>query len=373
MKDYRLFDIYDFLSDDDFIRWVKEGKKADNELWNNWLDQNPEKHIIIAEARRILKALELKQEHVSEPEKNAEIKKLLQTIQETSIEPLPSDHRRSFVFFRKWKYAAAVLLTVSLSTIAYYFARKPAPLNAHFNYSTVIASKDLIENKNQSSKPIKLVLPDGSTAELSPNSRISYANSFDSAGTRDVYLSGEAFFTVVKNPSRPFRVFANEIVARVLGTSFAVRCFDNDSTIQVKVRTGKVSVYSQMARLDAKETASLNKSDAIILAPNQEIVYKKSIQKFEKTLLDDPQIIVLPKENEALIYEDAPVEQVLLQLSMLYGINIVYDSEVLSSCTITADFRSVPFYEKIKFICNAIGASFEIMDGQITIQASGCK
>ena len=31
MKDFRLFDIYDFLMDEDFIRWVKEGRKADNE------------------------------------------------------------------------------------------------------------------------------------------------------------------------------------------------------------------------------------------------------------------------------------------------------------------------------------------------------
>ncbi len=65
------------------------------------------------------------------------------------------------------------------------------------------------------------------------------------ATNRDVYLSGEAFFEVTKNPDRPFRVFANEIVTKVLGTSFTVRSFENDTTIQVIVRTGKVTVYSQ--------------------------------------------------------------------------------------------------------------------------------
>ena len=88
-------------------------------------------------------------------------------------------------------------------------------------------------------------MPDESTVELAANSRIAYANNFDSAGTRDVYLSGEAFFKVTKNPCRPFRVFANEIVTKVLGTSFSVRSFEKDTVIQVTVRTGKVSVYSQ--------------------------------------------------------------------------------------------------------------------------------
>jgi transmembrane sensor len=371
MKDYRLFDIYDFLLDDDFIRWVKEGKAADNELWNNWLDQNPEKHIVIAEARRILKSLELKQKSVSEFERRGEVQKLLRTIQDEPVKL----KKPALSFLRKWQYAAAILLIAALSATAYYFADRSSAPSTQFSYSSITESKDLIENRNKSVKPIKLVLPDGSTAELSPNSRISYADSFNNSGTRDVYLSGEAFFSVVKDPSRPFRVFANEIVTKVLGTSFTVRSFDDDSTIQVKVRTGKVSVYSQVTGVSAKEIAFRNKSDGIILAPNQEIVYTKNNRKFEKTLLENPQIVNYPREEQTLMYEEAPVEKVLSELSKLYGINIVYDSESLSACTITADFRTVkavPFYEKIRFICNAIGANYEVMDGQIIIQGSDC-
>src|SRR4026208_156161 len=57
MKDFRLFDIYDFLTDDDFIRWVQEARKEDNEFWNDWLAQHPDKHLTIEEARRILQTL----------------------------------------------------------------------------------------------------------------------------------------------------------------------------------------------------------------------------------------------------------------------------------------------------------------------------
>ena len=45
MKDYRLFDISDFVIDEDFIRWVHRGK-ADDDFWNHWLKQNPGKHMV---------------------------------------------------------------------------------------------------------------------------------------------------------------------------------------------------------------------------------------------------------------------------------------------------------------------------------------
>ncbi len=94
---------------------------------------------------------------------------------------------------------------------------------------------------------ISMVLPDGSSVELAAGSRISYPNDFGSGNSRDIYLSGEAFFKIARNSGQPFRVFANEIVTKVLGTSFSVRSYEKDTTISVTVRTGKVSVCSQMS------------------------------------------------------------------------------------------------------------------------------
>ena len=80
MKDFRLFDVYDFLMDEDFIRWVRCNKKEDNDFWSNWLAQNPEKHIVVAEAKSILEVFVKQSLPVSESEKQEEINKLLFTI-----------------------------------------------------------------------------------------------------------------------------------------------------------------------------------------------------------------------------------------------------------------------------------------------------
>ena len=82
MKDYRLFDISDFVIDDDFIRWVIEGKKADDDFWNNWLSEHPDKHMVVAEARKILESLKTEELVISADERENEINRLLQTISE---------------------------------------------------------------------------------------------------------------------------------------------------------------------------------------------------------------------------------------------------------------------------------------------------
>jgi hypothetical protein len=370
MKDFRLFDISDFVMDEDFIRWVNEKKKADNIFWENWLNQHPGKHMVVADARRILESIGTEQRVISETEKKQEIAKLMRTIRGSVNVQEPAVKGRVVSMSKKWWLAAAsVLLIVTIGTITYFLLHSKK--SEKFEYAIVTPSKHLVENVNTSDQPITLTLPDGSTAELGKNSRISYANNFDNNDTRDIYLSGEAFFTVTKNPSRPFRVFANEIVTKVLGTSFKVRCFEKDSVIQVSVRTGKVSVYSQLTA-DSKETASPNQLGGIILTPNQELVYQKEKEKFLKTLLENP-ILIKPKiEGQNMLYEEASLEKVFAQLSLGYGINIMYDNDLLKKCTVTADLRNETFYNKLELICKAIGASYEVIDGQVVIQSNGC-
>lgn len=369
MKDFRLFDISDFVMDEDFIRWVNKKMKADNDFWENWLSQNEDKYMAIAEARRILESIGTEQNIISEDVKDREIGRLMHTIRGDSQKP--EQKARVVTINRKWWFAAATLLFAILSTAVYFIIAGKENESAKFNYASITPSKGLIENINTSENAITLRLPDESTVELAANSRIAYANNFGSTGTRDVYLSGEGFFKVTKNPDRPFRVFANEVVTKVLGTSFNVRCFENDTVIQVTVRTGKVSVYSQSA--SGRETSSPNQLGGIILTPNQELVYQKAKQKFHKGLLENPFVIYTDAQYQKnVLYEDVPLEKVFTQLSKIYGVSIVYDSELLQKCTVTADLRNETFYRKLELICKAVGARYEIIDGQVVIQTNGC-
>jgi transmembrane sensor len=368
MKDFRLYDISDFVIDEDFIRWVHEQREEDNQFWSAWLQQHPDKHLVIASARRIVESIQFQPSNIGAHEVEQEVDRLLQTISTQQITPEP--HSGKVVAF-KWRYAAAAVLLLCITGAGYFYFRNTQ--TRPYAYASMVSTKQLIEHVNTSQDPLVLTLPDGSHITLAPKSRVGYAHTFGSADTakngvtRDVYLLGEAFFEVTKNPHRPFRVFANEIVTKVLGTSFTIRSFEKDTTIQVTVRTGKVSVYQQ-----AEGRASVKMSE-IILTPNQQLVYERMGQTFQKVLLSNPAIIAPTGNDRTLVYDEAPLDRIFSDLSKVYGISIVFDSDLLKKCTVTADLTNEPFYRKLDLVCSAIDAHYEVIDGQVVIEGSGCK
>jgi hypothetical protein len=241
-----------------------------------------------------------------------------------------------------------------------------------FTYSKATLARHLVEQENISDKEMSIVLPDNSVVKLAPNSRLSYSNEMEKNPERDVYLSGEAFFEVTKNPSKPFRVFADEVVTKVLGTSFTVRAFEKDKEIKVTVRTGKLRVYSQETDA-AKADMNTEHPDDILLTPNQQVVYQRNKQKFQKTILEKPVIIDSAISKSSMIYEDAPVIGVLENLKKAYGISIIYDEDTLKACTLTADLTDESLRAKLDLICKAIDAGYEIINSEVFIRAKGCQ
>lgn len=89
----------------------------------------------------------------------------------------------------------------------------------------------------------QVTLPDGTIALLNVASRLEVPPDYTS-GNRVVRLTGEALFTVVHNQGVPFTVATGFSTTRVLGTTFIVRQYENDTAAVVAVRDGKVSVGS---------------------------------------------------------------------------------------------------------------------------------
>ncbi|MES1249342.1 MAG: FecR family protein, partial [Chitinophaga rupis] len=295
-----MFSLMDFIQDANFIRWVREKDPADNKDWEEWLAQHPDKRSLVAEARRVLESIEIPQKPISPKVIQLETQKLLETIGvglsalETDDRPASSVGGAFYGKTRKWWLAAAILAPLAMGI--FYFQKSWDSHPQKFAYSAVVSSRHLIERVNTSEKTDTLQFPDGSEVRLAPNSRISYPAGFDTAAVREVYLSGQAFFQVVKNPRHPFRVITGEVVTKVLGTSFCVRSFEKDTTIQVVVRTGKVSVYSQAipgepVNLSSGHSVPTESRGEIILTCNQRLVYKKTAQKFQKLLLESPTLI----------------------------------------------------------------------------------
>ena len=105
-----------------------------------------------------------------------------------------------------------------------------------------------------------LTLPDGTMVWLNAGSRLSYGKNYNTA-TREVNLTGEAFFDVAHNTQKPFLIHTARIDVQVLGTSFNVKSYPTDRTTEATLIRGSIEV-----------SIKDRPSEKIILRPDEKLV-----------------------------------------------------------------------------------------------------
>lgn len=358
--DYLNYTIDDFVTDEYFRKWVTNLLPNEDKFWEHWLKEHPHKTEVVSQARFVVKALEMEHAKISDHRVANKVAQIMAMSDETPTEIRP------LVQHYWWKIAAAVLLVAGIS---WYLTLQPEAETT--GYEQIIAEHKgpMAEKINNSDQALKISLSDGSEITLQPKSKLSYPETF-APDRREVYLSGEGFFDIAKNPDRPFLVYAGEIVTKVLGTSFSVKAYDTDPNLVVQVRTGKVHVLPRKVKKDS----SLKQAEGAILTPNQMAIYTRSSDKLIKTLVNEPVIVKAShtKFSDFNFY-NAPVPEVLRTLEKGYGVTIVFDEELLARCTLTAPLENESLYEKLNLICKVIRASYEVVDAQIIISSKGCE
>lgn len=287
----------------------------------------------------------------------------------SKINPAPASKQTvSFNYFSQIAAAIAILAVVVPAT---YYLLKETGIAQQLNSVKIDRSaedsfSEIIVNSEDQSK--KITLEDGSEVTLKPNSEIRFAKNFTNS-KREVYLTGEAFFRVMRDEQRPFFVYSNEVVTKVLGTCFNVKAYTHDKEVTVAVKSGKVSVYPQ----EIQEPATLEMpASAVILTPNQKVVYNRENEKVLKQLIEKPEIILPEPTLFKMSYDGAPVTKIFAVLEENYGVDIEYDEEVLSACVLTTSMSDEGLYERIEVICKAINAKYTITDAVIKISSRGC-
>ncbi len=371
MKKYNEFDIEDFVWDTDFRQWVLSPNREINAFWEEWIEQNSDKMAIIEQAKVIVNALKINSPSIKQQEIDERINQTISKINDTEeYEP-----ENVVIFYhqqKQWlKIAASIFLLLGIGF--WYVQVSPKKSSTKGVYEKLVAENpnELIEVKNEHEKTLPIQLIDGSLVLLKKGSRISYSKIF-LGNTREIVLSGEAFFEVTKNPEKPFLVFANGLVTKVLGTSFNIMAYDKDKEVTVEVKSGKVSVFAQ-SDANSKEKATNRELEGVVLTPNQKIVYAREEVRMAKSLVEMPIIIEQEKIKTVFEFEDTPVSEILHSLEKAYSIDIVFDEELLSNCPLTASLTDLQLFDKLAIICKGVEARYEILDGQIVIYSKGCK
>lgn len=258
----------------------------------------------------------------------------------------------------------AIAATISIVMVsAVFLIVRPQPGDVHT--SALQAAEKNISNHTEG--VMEVLLNDGSHVFLKPKSQISFREPFDDS-QRMIALEGEAFFTVSGDSLRPFLVNTNEVITKVLGTSFTVSAFPDEDNITIAVMTGKVSV---MTKKDRNATSGPLKET--ILTPNQKIIYNKNKHMVSRAIVKEP-VPILPAEVvKRMHFEAAPIRKIFEGLEQVYGVDIEFDEDIFSSCILTTSIAEGSIYNRLDMICKAIDARYVLNENQIVITGRGCK
>ena len=159
----------------------------------------------------------------------------------------------------------------------------------------------------------EFTLPDGSRVWLNGESRLKYNADF-SGRTRDVALTGEAFFEVRKDTLRPFRVSMNDLQVEVLGTSFDAMNYAFGSSEEVVLKSGSVKISGEHLRrpvtLRPDERFSLDRLS------KRACVEKVDARNYSQWF------------SPRLIFDNTPLKDIVINLERRYNIEISLSSNI---------------------------------------------
>lgn len=207
----------------------------------------------------------------------------------------------------------------------------------------------------QQGERTRVVLPDSSIAYLNSGSAISYSSRMRGSD-RTITLSGEAYFEVKHNPSKPFIVESSTLKTRVLGTRFVVSDYPGEEA-SVVVRSGKVGV------------AAADNRPLAILEKDQRVYYKNDIPLVESVDAKD----YYSWKDGNIVFDAANLKQVIHMLNRRFNVNIVLTSTFDEKCTITGSYPDRHIEDVLKSLQFIYGIEYSFeANGEICLKANPC-
>ena len=298
------------------IKNFLEGKYSPKgqEMWNKWYDRTDD----------FFDNMEMVQSDRSK------LKKELRQIKNTN--------KVISLSYKNWAIAASLVFLIGLSVFFY-------------QTSNAVESKQFAVKLGEHAK---IELSDGTQIWLNAGSVLKYPKEFK-GDTREVYLSGEAFFDVAKDKKHPFIIHTNKMDTKVLGTSFNVQAYPDQTTQEVSVATGRVNVKSTVTE------------ENVYVTPGQKVVFKSQDNKLQ-AFKDIPVNAISLWRKNIMVFEETPLPEVVATINRNYNVSIEVKNKNLNALKISAYFKELPADQVIGLVCNIINAQYKMDSGVYKIE-----
>ncbi|HEX2608357.1 MAG TPA: FecR domain-containing protein [Flavisolibacter sp.] len=226
---------------------------------------------------------------------------------------------RSFSWMR---IAALFIIVAGLALVLYVVNQEPLPKQRQVQAFE---------------KVVKDTLPDGSVITLNKNASLTYPDRF-AGDTRAVTLKGEAFFNITPDKNKPFIIQVNDVLVKVVGTSFNIRSLNGKT--EVIVETGVVQVIRQHKQIE------LHPREKVIV-PTQDSAWQ--VEKESDRLYNY-------YRSKEFVCENTPLWKLVDVLNEAYGSDIRIGRPSLRNLPLTTTFNN----ESLDRILEIISVTFDI-------------
>ncbi|MBS7256298.1 FecR family protein [Flavobacterium branchiicola] len=298
------------------IKHFLDGKYSPKgqEMWNKWYDRTDD----------FFENMEMIQSNRSK------LKNELKAIKKTNN--VISLH------YKNWAVAASLVFLIGLSM--FYYQSMPSVETKQFSVKL--------------GEHAEIKLSDGTQIWLNAGSILKYPKEFK-GDTREVFLSGEAFFDVAKDKKHPFIIHTNKMDTKVLGTSFNVQAYPDQRTQEVSVLTGRVNVKSTVTE------------ENVYVTPGQKVVFKSQSNKLQ-AFKDVPVNSISLWRKNIMVFEETPLPEVVATINRNYNVAIEIKNKNLNELKISAYFKELTADQTIGLVCNIINANYKMDAGVYKIE-----
>lgn len=232
-----------------------------------------------------------------------------------------------------------------------------------------------------------LTLADGTKVWLNSGSHLKIPGNFGEY-TRDITLSGEAYFEVAKNKHKPFIVHTSELNITALGTIFNVKAYCDEPIIETTLEEGSV-------KIEPNHAGSRN-TDPIYLLPKQKAIYERNLektvvssnqngqskpekvaekQKKSEEIIKQPKILhvedlrpVISWKDERWFIKQESLEELVRKLERRYDINVVFQDPEIKNFTFTGSLQDESIEQILHIIQLTAPIDYTVRHKKVTLR-----
>ena len=196
-------------------------------------------------------------------------------------------------------------------------------------------------------------LPDGSVVWLNGTSQLEFNETFGQ-DNREIFLKGEAYFEVIKDPNKPFVIHTGEVTTEVLGTSFNLRSYQPEQDIELNVISGVVRFGSR------------NKIEVV---PGAAASFN-SITENIQTHTANPNATAW--KTKQLVFDNDVMRNVLRDIERYFHITFEVKNTDLLNCHFKGSFQDPELEAVLKIIGYSLNVEYSFRNGKYILQGQNC-